>query len=285
MPLLSESVPLGINFKSGTSDTSCLLTITDLISSLYPYDLVRPFISSGGWTSNFNFIPKSETEVDALTAQWNALPDYMKGSNERILPVVDVSGSMGSVGHEGIMPMTISVSLGMYIAERNKSIFKNQVVTFSSTPSMIEIPSNCNLDVKVRAFEHMSWNGNTDIEAVMNLMVDSANAHRIRQSSMPTIILIISDMQFDSCARNVTASQMTKDKFKRAGYAVPKVIFWQVNAAIKKNSPIKFNEKGVAIVSGASPSILKSILSMKNVTPYDLMLKTLNSPRYAEITV
>jgi len=60
-------------------------------------------------------------EKEAIVAQWEALPDYMEGSEERILPVCDVSGSMWS---PKMLPISVSVGLGLYISERNRSIFK-----------------------------------------------------------------------------------------------------------------------------------------------------------------
>jgi hypothetical protein len=54
-------------------------------------------------------------------AQWNSLPNYLEGSLERFIPVVDTSGSMfwetakisGDLyaGH-------VAMSLGMYIREK-----------------------------------------------------------------------------------------------------------------------------------------------------------------------
>jgi hypothetical protein len=58
-------------------------------------------------------------------AQWNSLPNYLEGSLERFIPVVDTSGSMfwetakisGDLyaGH-------VAMSLGMYISERKGCI-------------------------------------------------------------------------------------------------------------------------------------------------------------------
>src|SRR5690606_955441 len=50
-------------------------------SAIYPHTLVRS-------------IYNGDTNTKAIEAQWNALPDYMSGSVDRILPVCDTSGSM-----------------------------------------------------------------------------------------------------------------------------------------------------------------------------------------------
>jgi len=60
-----------------------------------------------------------------LEALWNQLPDYTQGKNA--LVVADTSGSM-----EGD-PMSVSVSLALYFAERNKGQFKDYFISFSST--------------------------------------------------------------------------------------------------------------------------------------------------------
>ena len=40
-----------------------------------------------------------------------------------------------------------------------------------------------------------------------------------------------------------------------------------------------------ALISGFSPSILKSVLNGENLTPYSVMMKTVDSSRYENITV
>jgi hypothetical protein len=49
-------------------------------SAVYPYDVTKSL---------------QRGNADVAIEQWKALPNYMEGSTERILPVVDVSGSMG----------------------------------------------------------------------------------------------------------------------------------------------------------------------------------------------
>ena len=61
---------------------------------------------------------------------------------------------------------------------------------------------------------------------------------------------------------------------------MPVVVFWNLNAA--DNVPVKHNENGVALVSGFSPSIMKSILEtdLENFTPRGIMMKTIMNPKY-----
>jgi hypothetical protein len=63
---------------------------------------------------------------------------------------------------------------------------------------------------------------------------------------------------------------------------VPNIVFWNLNAR-SGNVPVKHDKKGVALVSGFSPSIMTSILGADDLDPTNVMLTTLNSPRYAVI--
>jgi hypothetical protein len=215
---------------------------------------------------------------DAVEAQWMNLPDFMSDSNERIIPVCDVSGSMTG------LPMSVSVSLGVYISERNKSIFKDAFITFSASPQMNYLRGS--FYERLRQLEHADWGMNTNLEAVYKLILGKAVQHNIPESEMPTKILIISDMEFDRCATNGsnTALKMIERMYKDAGYKFPEIIFWNVNGRLG-NVPAKSSSKGVGLVSGFSPSVLKSILQGSIDTPESLMLRTVMSERYKSITI
>jgi len=72
--------------------------------------------------------------------------------------------------------------------------------------------------------------------------------------------------------------------YNKSGYKIPEVIFWNVNGRLG-NVPARNDKKGVGLVSGFSPSILKSILQGNVDTPTSLMLKTVMSERYSSIVV
>ena len=77
---------------------------------------------------------------------------------------------------------------------------------------------------------------------------------------------------------------MIKGMYKDAGYEMPDVVYWNLNAR-NDNFPTSVNEMGTALVSGFSPSIMKSVLTCEEFTPYKMMMETIDSPRYEPITV
>lgn len=211
----------------------------------------------------------------AVEAQWNALPNYMEGNPERILPICDVSGSMYG------LPISVSVSLGIYLSERNESVFKDAFVTFSNKPKMQYLKGT--LSERVRQLEDADWDMNTDLNAVFYLIFKRAVEDKLSQDDMPTMLLIISDMEFDKCA-DLTAYDNIKIRYEQAGYVMPKVVFWNVNGRVG-NVPVTCDQEGVALISGCSPSIMKSFLEGKNITPESIVLETLNNEAYDDIKV
>ena len=99
---------------------------------------------------------------------------------------------------------------------------------------------------------------------------------------MPETIYIISDMQFDACARYDTPYELIKNAYTNNGYKVPNIVFWNVNAS-GDNLPVQKDEIGVSLVSGFSPSVFKIVV--ENKTPLQVMLDTINSERYAKIKI
>lgn len=216
----------------------------------------------------------------AVQAQWEALPNYMEGSKERILPLCDVSGSM-----EGL-PMDVSVALGLYIAERNEGIFKDAFMTFSTTPTM-EYIQGATLAQKLRMISHAHWDRTTNLQATFSLLLDKAVKHSLPSDEMPTKILVISDMEFDKCEGRYgdsTNFEAIAEQYAAAGYERPELIFWNVNGRAG-NVPASCNTPGVGLVSGFSPAILTAILSGQGFTPADLMMRAVGSERYARIII
>jgi hypothetical protein len=233
--------------------------------AIYPYDVIKGLLFG---------------EEDIANAQWVSLPNFMEGNQERVLPVCDVSGSMSTPVSTNLSAMDICVSLGLYISERNEGPFKDAFVTFSSTPELQYLKGN----LKERIFQLASsnWGMSTNIEATFNLILNKAVEGSVPQEEMPTCILIMSDMEFDSAIDNQSAISMIARKYEDAGYELPKIVFWNL-CARSSNFPVQTRDENTALISGFSPSILKSVLSGKEMTPITIMLDTVNSDRYQAI--
>jgi hypothetical protein len=127
----------------------------------------------------------------------------------------------------------------------------------------------------------------TNLESVFKLILSKGKSENVPQEQMPTMILILSDMEFNSATRsnwNPTAQEMIESMYLEAGYKMPKIVYWNLNSR-NQNVPVKFDKQDTALVSGFSPSLLKSLLSGKDLTPLSMMYEVINSERYAAITV
>ena len=237
--------------------------------AVFPYDVLK-----GVAYGLFN-----KTEKDHIVAQWNALENFVGDAN--VLPLVDVSGSMSCPAgrNSSVSCMDVSVSLGLYLADKNKGVFKDTFLTFSSDPQLLNLKGDViqKMDQMVRS----EWGMSTDLVKAMMKILNVAVKGKVPQEDMPSMLLILSDMQFNACVEHDdSAMEMIARQFTSNGYEVPKVVFWNINSS--DNVPVKHDESGVALVSGFSPSIVKAILAAdtSEFTPEAIMLKAIMSDRY-----
>ncbi|RKM55261.1 DUF2828 family protein [Butyrivibrio sp. X503] len=239
--------------------------------TLTPYDVILPAIKRAEF---------SEDERNAMDATWNALENF--AGSEDSLVVVDGSGSMYWDYNITTLPAAVAQSLGIYFAERNKGKFHNHFITFSTNPRLVEIKGE---DIVEKVRYCMSFNecGNTNIEKTFMLILNTAVRNRLKQKDMPKKLFIISDMEFDSCARDssMTNFENAKAAFAKRGYKLPQIVFWNVNSR-NRQQPVRVNDQGVALVSGCNPQIF-SMLKDGNFEPYKFMMSVLSTKRYERI--
>lgn len=236
-------------------------------SAVFPHDVVKS-------------VAKGNAAV--ADAQWKALPNYV--GDARIFPMVDVSGSMGSVRYSApgrVQPIEVAVALGLYLSDKNTGPFKDLFLTFSANPEIVKVKGS--LSEKILQMSTSAWQMNTNLHAAFDRLLQVAVNGKAAQEDMPQMLLILSDMQFDACTRyDDRALEMIARKYEQAGYNMPKIVFWNLNQGYG-NVPVKFDSRGTAHVSGFSPAIMKSVLAhdLEDFTPYNVMLKTLMQDRYA----
>ena len=242
--------------------------------AVYPYDVLKGMINSYGRT-NYD-----STELNLVIKQWEALENFVGDAN--VLPLVDVSGSMTCpAGQKGTTTcLEVAVSLGLYLADKNVGKFKDTFLTFSGNPELLHL--NGNIVQKIKQMSTSKWEMNTDLIKALAKILSTAKAGQVPQEEMPEMLLILSDMQFDQCARfDDSAMQAIARMYEEAGYAMPRIVFWNLNA--HDNVPVKYDTRGVALVSGFSPSIVKAVLQadMSNFTPVGIMLQAVMIDKYA----
>ena len=240
-------------------------------SAIYPHDVLKGIAHS--------YVKFDKTETDHVIAQWDALPNYVGDAS--ILPLVDVSGSMTcSAGkNTQVRCLDVAVSLGLYLADKNKGVFKDTFLTFSSKPELVTLKGN--IVQKVEQMSKSNWEMSTNLHAAMDKILSVAVKGSVPASDMPKMLLILSDMQFNQCARfDDNAMEMIGRKFEAAGYSMPQIVFWNLNSS--DNVPVAADKSGAALVSGFSPSIMTSLLAadLDQFTPEGIMLKTVMVPRY-----
>jgi len=232
-------------------------------AAIYPHDIVKSLAAG---------------IADVSVAQWEALPNYMSDVN--VLPMVDVSGSMNTpVGRsKNLLCINVAIALGLYCADKNRGSFKDMFLTFSDN-TKIEVLKG-NLLQKYNQMSHAEWGLSTNIMGAFDAILKVAKNNNVPEVDMPKILLILSDMQFNQCTTKAedTAYKAIGKKYADAGYDLPKIVFWNLKA--HDNVPVKFDQSGTALVSGFSPSIMKSILGAKEFTPLSIMLDTVNVERY-----
>ena len=188
--------------------------------------------------------------------------------------------------------------MGAYIADKAHGPFANHFITFSSNPALVKF-EGADITDKLCRCVRADWGMNTNVEAVFDMLLNTAMKQSVKPEDMPTRVYIFSDMEFDRCVTSgpvdtnywnggghligsngiQTLFESMKAKWARYGYKMPDCVFWNLNA---RNQNIPAIGEGFSYVSGFSPTMISCILSGKD--GLDLILEKLDSERYSMIS-
>lgn len=241
-------------------------------ATLYPYDIMEKMglITHGSNMTIAQYDP-------LLQAQWDALPNYVECENN-ILVMADTSGSMCG------RPMCTSIGLAIYFATRNKGAFRNVFMTFSTTPSLVTLKGKTLYD-QVKCIPSIV--SDTNLEAAFELILKVAKANHLTQEELPKSLVIVTDMEFNYATHSRgdwTFYESMRRTYGAAGYQLPNVVFWNVNAR-NEVFQVTSQYEGVQMASGQSTAVFKTILANMGKNSYEAMLQTLNDPVYDQIVV
>lgn len=243
--------------------------------ALYPYEVVDKAVK----------LLRDDTDRLMVNKYWENLGEEFQKLNMNALCVVDTSGSMW--GTEASAPINIAISLGMIAADKARGPFHGQYISFSSRPQLIKVEGVDFVD-KVRRIYETNLCDNTNLEATFDMLLNVAIRNHVKQRDLPKSIIVISDMQIDSQygwghhndakARTRTMMENMRLKWKRAGYDLPKMVYWCVDS---RRDTFLDDGPDVTYVSGSSAVLFEQIA--KGVTAQDLMFEKLDSKRYSVI--
>jgi hypothetical protein len=225
-------------------------------------------------------------QLQVVDGQWKTLVQRIKdsGTMESCMAVCDVSGSMCSpVFPDKTCPMDTAIGLSLLVAEVCKPPFGGTFITFSESPTVVQLNLEQSLSQKVQFMERADWGGSTDFRAVFErLILPMAVKNNLKQEDMVKRIFVFSDMQFNqgdgvwsrtgATSRWSTSYQSIAQKYMEAGYEMPELVFWNLaggragygGAAGAGDpvapKPVTVGEVGTALVSGYSQGMLKVFL-------------------------
>ena len=231
-----------------------------------------------------------------LEGMWEALPNLLE-PNKSMLVVADGSGSMTTRCSGNITCLDVANALAIYCADRAKGAFANKYITFSMTPQFVEFTPTSSLMDKIKKAEMHDECANTNLEAVFDLILQTAIDNHSPQSDLPESILLLSDMAFDKMVKasntpieddgwyktypKVTKTFMTEisERFATHGYQMPKIVYWNICGSGRTTTfPITQDDRGI-MVSGYSTNTLKMVMS-GTTNPFEAIVEVISNPRY-----
>jgi hypothetical protein len=222
-------------------------------------------------------------EAILLNAQWNN-NSSQNGALGKIIPMVDVSGSMYGE------PMNAAIALGIRVAE--KSILGKRILTFSASPSWINLQGQDNFVDMVNTIKHADWGMNTNFVAALNMILDTIVIQKLKPDDVEDMVLaIFSDMQIDQCDRPTNCLMETIElKYSEAGqklwgkpFKTPHILFWNLRST--NGFPTLSTQKNASMMSGFSPALLnlfceEGLNALQSCSPWSLFTKSLDNERY-----
>ena len=228
----------------------------------------------------------SISERELLDSQWRD-NSSQTGALENMIAMVDVSGSMNGD------PLNAAIALGIRVAEKSK--LGKRVMTFSSTPTWVNLEGHNGFVSMVEKLQQANWGMNTNFDAALNMILDAIIQAKMEPEDVEGLTLaIFSDMQMDvadSSNRDTNVLfDRIKTKYADAGmrvkgkpYKPPHILFWNLRST--RGFPSLSTQSNSSMMSGFSPALLnlfceQGIESLQSCTPWSLFLKSLENERY-----
>ncbi len=256
---------------------------------LYPHEIVSKYLNHTVTSSTSSY-----AEDLVIQSQWNSMKSTVLTRIEqklvqlkettvsnvqchnflnKLIPLVDVSGSMSGI------PMEVAIALGILISEINHPAFRDRLLTFTSDPSWVDLSQAVTLKDKVKITKRSPWGMSTNIEKAFQLIEEVIRNNNLQQHDIPDLI-IFSDMQFDQANEgedeDMTQIERIKQRFYDLGmslhgipFEAPKIIFWNLRGDTD-GYPATMSTENVQMLSGYSPSLFHALVDGDDSSQEDI---------------
>lgn len=248
-------------------------------------------IAKGKRVSMYDFVKDATgnnncIERDLINAQW----DNNRAQNYNLKNVIAMCDTSGSMECDNNLPLYTAIGLAIRISEL--SIIKDRIMTFSSSPAWMDLSNIHGFCNKVAKVRQASWGMNTNFDAALKMILDSAISSNIHPNEFRDVtLLVLSDMQIDQNGRpNVVMFNRIKQNFEKAGmqrwgiaYEMPHIVFWNLRKT--DGFPNLSTDNNVTGISGYSPVLINKLTelgieSLRKMNGFEIMSNSLNSERY-----
>jgi len=227
-------------------------------------------------------------EIQLLNAQWENNSKQI-GALGKFIAMVDVSGSMSGD------PMDAAIGLGIRVAE--KSSLGNRVMTFSQTPTWVNLDSESESGFvnKVHKVHNADWGMNTNFYAALQLILEAIKTAKMSAEDVKDMVLaVFSDMQIDQADNKFGSLYSNIEKlYAETGVAIcgkpykpPHILFW--NLRHTGGFPNLTTQSNTSMLSGFSPAMLnvfceQGLEGLQQFTPWTTLMTCLANERYTQI--
>lgn len=253
----------------------------------YPYELTKAMDNS-----------PNEIQKLIYDYQWKSMIEPLRDHNlGTVWCALDVSGSMSwSEIAKNVRPIDVCLSLGLVFSELNVGEFKNFVVSFDNTSSLVEIEGASFSERYSSLKSKVSGMGSTNFQSVIDLLVRTRlKSPAIPIEDYPDTILVVSDMQFNPVGENAeTNYEAAMRKLSEVGLSSVRIIWWVVNGTTS-DFPVQMNDKNCYVISGFDPVNLKALMGLnkdnknfdnkEKATPLQGMVNFLSQPIFSLLRV
>lgn len=236
----------------------------------------------------------SSTERAVISAQWNDLVTKLKTEigdiiklaaietedsvyqyidPRNVIPVIDTSGSMET-------NQVQDKAIGLGILASHLSTMPGCLISFSEKPQVFKLNMSGSADVFDNFLAVMQGPSglSTNIDATYDIMLGLLNSSNLVGFGTNFAMLFLTDGQFDEQVKyndtnsrtyshesalskfDKTALGRLEAKFKAAGYAMPRTVFWNMNAS-SPGFPASSVTRGVQLVSGYSQALMLQVFT------------------------